>query len=79
MLGLAQASLRVVPQPNLHIHANFLEPQNIEQKIMNIEVNCNEQPFLIRNSLFDIRYSKSIIVFLKQTLLSLNPLILQQF
>ena len=33
------------------------EPQNIEQGIMNVEVNRNEQAFLIRNSLFDIRHS----------------------
>jgi hypothetical protein len=34
------------------------EPQNTEQKIMNVEEKEN---FIIRNSLFDIRYSKDEI------------------
>jgi hypothetical protein len=40
------------------------QPQNTEQGIMNVEVLKNEKHFLLRHSLFDIRYSKKQSTFL---------------
>ena len=37
------------------------EPQSIEQGIMNGKVNDKEQTLVIRNSLFDIRYSNNAL------------------
>jgi hypothetical protein len=35
----------------------FIEPQNTEQGMMNVEVRNSEKHFLLLHSLFDIRYS----------------------
>jgi hypothetical protein len=36
-----------------------IEPQNIEYRMLNIE---GKENFIIRNSLFEIRYSKSVLI-----------------
>jgi len=39
------------------MRTTFIEPQDTEQGIMNVEVRKSEKYFLLRHSLFDIQYS----------------------